>query len=173
MIASIKQRLRRRRGQATVEYAMLFVGVIMPFTFGLISLAQLLWTWHTAVEFTRMGARYATTHCWQAGGANVRQWMRGNVPAVLDSDMLLNGPAEIDISFAKKNADTGVWEDFVCDRECSVNCIPDVVFVRIRNYEFRKFLNYLGLPPITMPEFSASMPIESAGCDPDQGVCLP
>lgn len=173
MMRGFRSRILRRKGQATVEYAMLFVGVVMPFTFGMISMAQLLWTWHTAVEFTRMGARYATTHCWQAGGANVREWMRNNVPAVLDSEMLRNGPAEIEISYAKKDAMTGVWEEFVCDSECSANCIPDMVFVRIRHYEFRKFLNYLGLPSIMMPEFSASMPIENAGCDPDQGVCLP
>lgn len=164
---------KRNRGQATVEYAMLFVGVLMPFTFGLISMAQLLWTWHTAVEYTRMGARYATTHCWQADAGNVREYMRSNIPAVLDNDVILNGPAEIQIQFLKKNAESGVYEDFTCEGECSSSCIPDIVSVRIRNYEFRKFLNYLGLPAITMPEFSAIMPVESAGCDPEQGVCLP
>jgi len=43
----------------------------------------------------------------------------------------------------------------------------------VRNYEFRSFVGYLGLRPVPIPDFQMSMPIESAGCDPDSGVCLP
>ena len=32
---------------------------------------------------------------------------------------------------------------------------------------------YLGLPPVTLPNFRTSLPMESAGCDPEQGVCNP
>lgn len=162
----------RRRGQATLEYVVLVGGLVIPFTFGLIAIAQLLWVYHTAVEFTRMGARYATTHCWQADASNVREYMRNNVPPVLDAGMLVNGPAELDITYLRRNAEGGPDDVFSCDGECSTACIPDKVNVRIRNYEFRRFVNYLGLPPIKMPEFGATMPMESAGCDPD-GTCVP
>ena len=68
-------------GQATVEYAILTAGIIIPLVFGLIYLAQMLWIWHSVNELTRDGARYAATHCWQAGGANVVSYMRSHVPA--------------------------------------------------------------------------------------------
>jgi hypothetical protein len=164
---------RRRRGQATMEYVLLLSGVIIPLTFGLIAMFELLWVWHTAAEFTRLGARYAATHCWQAGGENVTSWMRSNVPIVIDREQFQSGGVEIQVQYYKKNAETGLLEDFSCDGECSVTCIPDAVTVRLANYEFRQFVNYLGLPAVTMPNFFASLPIESAGCDPEQGVCLP
>jgi hypothetical protein len=52
-------------------------------------------------------------------------------------------------------------------------CVPDAVTVRVTNYEFRKFMGYLGLPPVSVPDFYTTVPIESAGCDPEQGTCLP
>ena len=73
-----------RRGQATVEFALLYGTVMVPLLFGFIYLAQLLWVWHSIVEFTRDGARYAATHCWAADGQNVIQYMQTNVPANID-----------------------------------------------------------------------------------------
>ena len=29
-----------------------------------IFVAEMLWVWHSVVDFTRDGARYAATHCW-------------------------------------------------------------------------------------------------------------
>jgi hypothetical protein len=156
-----------------VEYALLFGGVIIPFTFGLIAMSQLLWVWHTAVEFTRMGARYAATHCWQADGNNVRAWMRANIPPVLDQDAFRSGPAQINVRYFAKDPDSGALRDFSCAAECSTACVPDVVTVRITDYQFRRFISYVGLPAVRMPEFNATVPIESAGCDPDLGSCLP
>jgi hypothetical protein len=57
---------RNQRGQATVEYAITFAALIMPLTGMIIFTAQLLWIWHSVVDFTRDGARYATTHCWNS-----------------------------------------------------------------------------------------------------------
>ena len=65
-------RRQRESGQATIEYAITFAGIILPLTFMIIFTAQLLWVWHSVVDFTRDGARYATTHCWQAGKDNVQ-----------------------------------------------------------------------------------------------------
>ncbi|MBI5280148.1 MAG: pilus assembly protein [Candidatus Solibacter usitatus] len=163
----------RRRGQAMMEYIMLFVGVILPLTFGLIAIAQMMWIWHSVVDFTRLGARYAATHCWQAGGANVVEWMRQNVPPIPDQSAFRDGGVELLVEYYKKNPDTGLPEEFSCDGECSVECIPDSVTVRVRNYEYRFFLTYMGLPPVQIPDFSASMPVEGAGCDPELGTCTP
>jgi hypothetical protein len=48
-----------------------------------------------------------------------------------------------------------------------------VVRVTIAQYEFRSFMSYLGLPPIAIPNFQTTLPMEGAGCNPDTGECLP
>ena len=58
----------RRSGQAAIEFAILYSAVILPLTFGIVYVGEMYWVWHSAAEFTREGARYATTHCWQADG---------------------------------------------------------------------------------------------------------
>lgn len=163
----------RERGQSTVEYAILTGGVIIPVTFGIIYLSQILWIWHSVTDFTRDGARYAATHCWQASGDNVTSYMKSNVPLMIDQDQFKNGSAEIQVNYFAKDPTSGTLTDFSCDTECSTSCIPDAVTVRVVNYQFRSFMSYLGLQPVTMPDFRTSVAIEGAGCDPDQGVCQP
>jgi hypothetical protein len=166
--------VRRERGQATIEYVITFAAIIVPLTFGIVFTAQLLWVWHSVVDFTREGARYATTHCWQASRDNVVGHMRTNVPAMVDQDQFQSGQAEIEVQYFARDPETGNLAEFACDgSECSTECIPDAVTVRVRNYEFRRFLSYLGLPPVPLPNFQTSLPMEGAGCDPEQGLCLP
>ena len=162
-----------RRGQATVEYAIVAAGVLIPMTFGIIYAAQLLWIWHSVTDFTREGARYATTHCWQSDGGNVLNYMKTHVPPMVDQQQFQSGPVEIDVSYFSRDPGSGALTPFSCDADCGTSCIPDTVTVQVRNYEFRGFVGYLGLPPVPIPDFQMSMPIESAGCDPDSGVCLP
>jgi hypothetical protein len=125
------------------------------------------------VDFTREGARYATTHSWQAGGQNVVAYMRTRVPPMIDMDQFQNGAAQVVVEYFARDPEAGTLVEFTCDGECSTLCIPDVVRVRVQNYEFRRFLNYLGLPPVRIPDFATTLPVESAGCDPEQGTCLP
>ncbi|MEO7651617.1 MAG: TadE family protein [Bryobacteraceae bacterium] len=165
--------LRNRSGQATVEYAILYAGVVLPLTFAVIFVAEMLWVWHSAVDFTREGAKYATTHCWQSGGSNVLTYMRSHVPRMIDMDQFQQGQAEIAVEYFSKDPDSGSLVEFSCDGECSVDCIPDTVTVRIATYEFRRFVSFLGLPPVVIPDFRTSLPMQSAGCDPEQGTCLP
>ncbi len=164
----------RRRGQATVEYAILYAGVILPLTFGIVFAAEMLWVWHSVVDFTRDGARYAATHCWTSGGDNVQTYMKTHVPRMIDMNQFQQGPAEIAVQYFSRDPDTGALVDFTCaSGGCSVDCVPDAVTVSVSAYEFRRFVNFLGLPPVVIPDFRTSMPIESAGCDAEQGVCLP
>lgn len=157
-----------------MEFVLAYSSVILPLTMMIIFTAKLLWVWHSMVDFTREGARYASTHCWQGGGDNVTTWMRQNVPLTFDRDQFAQGPAEIAITYLGRNAETGALEDFSCDGgECSRACIPDSVRVQIRGYEFRSFFAYLGLPPVAMPEFQTTMAMESAGCNPESEECLP
>ena len=166
--------MSRARGQATVEFAILAAGVIFPVTFATIFAAEMLWVWHSVVEFTRDGARYAVTHCWQSGGENVLGYMRTHVPRMVDMDQFQSGEAEIAVSYFSRDPDSGQLTDFSCDGgDCSTACVPDAVSVRINNYQFRRFVAFLGLPPVILPGFLTSLPMQSAGCDPEQGTCLP
>lgn len=166
-------RRRTRRGQAAIEYALVYSAIILPLTFMIVFAAQMMWVWHSAVEFTREGARYATTHCYQSG-ENVRTHMRANVPKTFDQDQFRDGAVEIDVAYFQRNAETGALEEFTCGgAECSRECVPDVVSVRLNNYQFTAFFSYFGLGPVSLPNFSTTLPMESAGCLPGSESCLP
>jgi len=160
-------------GAVTIEFALAWTGLVAPLTFGIVFTAQLLWTWHSVTDWTREGARYAATHCVQSSGDNVSGYMRTNMPPMMDQEQFRNGPATIAVTYYSKDPDSGQLVTLTCDTECSTSCIPDTVTVVVDNYQFARFLGYLGLPPIQMPAFQASSPVESAGCDPEQQVCLP
>ncbi|MDZ4802362.1 MAG: TadE family protein [Bryobacteraceae bacterium] len=164
--------MRRRNGQATIEFALTFGALILPLTLGIIFTSQLLWVWHSVVEFTRIGAQYASTHCASGGGENVAAYMRQRVPVNVDQDQFAQGAATITVEYYQRNADTGQMEPFACDgAECSTECVPDAVTVRVTGYEFRRVLSNLGIPPVPLPDFRATLPMESAGCSPDSTVC--
>jgi hypothetical protein len=167
------QTAMRQTGQATLEFVLAFAGVLLPATFAVIFTSQLLWVWHSVNDFTRQGASYATTHCWENSANNVIAFMRSNVPPMINQDQFQNGPAEIGITYFSRDPATGQLSPFQCDSDCSTGCIPDTVAVSVSGYEYRTFVTSLGLPPVALPDFRTSLPMESAGCDPEQGVCLP
>ena len=169
----MKRPNKSESGQTTVEYGILYAGVVLPLTFAIIFVAEMLWVWHSVVDFTRDGAQYAATHCWESNGQNVITYMQTHVPRMVDMDQFQQGPAQIAVQYFARDPDTGSLTDFACDGDCSVDCIPDAVTVSVNSYEFRHFVNFLGLPPVTIPDFRSSSPMESAGCDPEQGTCLP
>jgi hypothetical protein len=162
-----------RSGQATVEFAVLYTLVIVPLTFGVIFISQMLWIWHSVVDFTRDGARYAATHCFEGGGTNVVAYMQAHVPPMIDQNQFQLGPASIDISYYQNSGAGAALQPFACDVECSVYCEPDVVSVGVSNYQFDRLLNFLRLPPILIPPFTTTIPTESLGCDPSTGSCTP
>lgn len=170
---SVHKHNGRRAGQAIIEFPLLYLGVILPLTFGIIFASEMWWVWHSMIEFTRQGARYAATHCWQSDGANVASYMQANVPLTIDMQQFQTGPAMLNVQYFQRDPASGVLNAFTCDGSCTTNCVPDVVTVGISNYEFRHFVSFLKLPPVTMPEFLTSLPMESNGCDPEQAVCNP
>jgi hypothetical protein len=164
---------RSPRGQALVEFALTFSALIVPLTFMIIFTAQLLWVWHSMVDFTRDGARYASTHCWQSG-SNVLEYMRTHVPRMIDMSQFQGAVADIQVLYFQRNPESGAVEEFACEGSpCTAECVPDLVTVRIRSYEFRHFMSFLGLPPVPLPDFQMTLPMEGAGCDPDSGSCSP
>jgi Flp pilus assembly protein TadG len=162
-----------RAGSMTLEFAIAYAGVMLPMTFGLLFFAQLMWVWHSVNEMTRRGASYATTHCWQSAAGNVVEYMQNNIPPMIDQVQIQNGPAQIAVTYFSKDPVTGQLAPFQCDSECTANCIPDTVTVSVTGFQFTTFTTYLGLAPITIPNFQTSLAMEGAGCDPEQGVCAP
>ena len=137
---------RRRSGQSSVEFALLYSAVILPLTFMLLFVSEMLWVWHSVVDFTRVGANYAATHCWMGDGSNVTTYMTTHVPRMIDMDRFQNGEAGIQVSYFALSVTT---------------------------YQFTKGLStFFHLPPVTIPPFATSMPIQSSGCD-ESGNCLP
>lgn len=163
----------RRAGQAAIEFPLLYLGIVLPLSFGIIFASEMWWVWHSMVEFTREGARYASTHCWQSDAANVTGYMQAHVPLTIDMDQFRSGPAILNVQYFQRDPASGVLNAFSCDGDCSTTCVPDVVTVSISSYEFRHFVSFLRLPPVIMPEFLTSLPMESNGCDPEQAVCNP
>ena len=73
--------------------------VIVPLTFGILFLAEMLWVWHSVVDFTRDGARYASTHCWQSRRTKCRSYMQSHVPSMIDMDQFQQGQAQINVTY--------------------------------------------------------------------------
>jgi len=167
------RRMRRRSGQATMEFALLYTGVALPLTFMIIFIGEMLWIWHSVNDFTRDGARYAATHCWMADGSNVVQYMQAHVPAMIDQNQFQTGAAGIGVLYFAQDPVSGAMSPFSCNSgECSATCMPDAVSVSITNYQFLRFASFFKLPPVSIPPFTTSIHVESMGCD-EQGICQP
>ena len=156
-----------------LEFSFVYATVLIPFTFGMIFLCQMLWVWHSVVEMTRDVARYASTHCYRGDYSNVISYMQTHVPPMIDQSQFTQGQVTLNVAYFAKDPTTGLLSDFSCQGECSVDCAPDAVTVSISGYQFTRFFNVLKLPALTMPPFQTSLPMESIGCDPQQGVCVP
>jgi hypothetical protein len=164
--------MRTRNGQSTMEFALTFSAITVPLTFAVIFTSQLLWVWHSVVEFTRDGARYAVTHCYD-GGSNVEAYMRTHVPVNIDQDQFTSGTAEISVTYYQRDPSSGQFTEFSCDgAQCSTECVPDAVTVQVTGYQFRRVLTGFGIPPVPLPDFRTSLPVESAGCRPDSTDCV-
>jgi Flp pilus assembly protein TadG len=165
------ERKRRRSGQAALEFAFLYGGIILPLTFGIVYVAEMYWVWHSMVEFTREGARYAATHCFQTDTQNVVTYMQSHVPVNIDqSQFQTGGSAQINVTYFQLDPNTGTLGPVACDGACGTDCVPDSVTISVTNYEFTRFVGYLHLPPIVMPAFPTSMPVQSNGCNGDNGA---
>ena len=138
----MRRKLHRRKGQALLEFALVYVGVIVPLTFGIVFISEMLWVWHSVVEMNRDVARYAATHCYQGDAQNVITYMQTHVPRMVDQQQFQQGQATLLVHYFGRDPDTGQLTPFSCDGDCSVDCIPDAVTVSITDYQFRHFLDY-------------------------------
>ena len=155
-------------GQALTEFAVLYAGVILPLTFMTIFVAEMLWIWHSVADFTRDGARYASTHCWTPDASNVLAYMTSNVPAMIDQQEFQNGTAGIVVQYFSDGGVTPFNGD-----SCAGLCVPATVSVSVTNYQFLRFASFMKLPPVTIPPFMTTVPMESAGFQDASGTCVP
>jgi len=161
-------------GQAMMEFALLFGGVLLPMLFIVVFISRGLWVWHSVVDFTRYGARYASTHCWEPDGSagNVVAYMQANVPPMVDMNQFQNGQAILVVQYFSENPD-GTTSPFNGSACAGGICVPDTVSVSVTNYIFIGMSTYFSLPPVTIPDFTTSVPMESAGYQDASGVCVP
>jgi len=160
--------VRRPSGQALTEFAVVYAAVVLPLTFMTVFVAETLWVWHGVVEFTRQGAQYASTHCWQPDAANVVAWMESHVPAIIDQAQFQNGNAGISVEYFSDGGLTAFSGE-----TCGGVCIPDPVSFGITDYRFTRFAAFMKLPPTTIPPFTTIVPMESAGFQDASGSCVP
>jgi len=158
----------RAQGQALLEFALLYGAVVLPLTFMTIFTAEMLWIWHSVNDFTRDGARYASTHCWTSDGSNVLQYMESHVPAMIDQQQFQTGSAGITIQYFSDGGITPFSGD-----ACGGVCVPSTVSVSITNYQFGRLATFFRLPAVTIPPFTTMVPMESAGYQDNSGVCVP
>ena len=163
------------RGQASVEMALALLFGVVPLTLGLIAFAEAAWTYHGLTTITRLGARYAATHCFEdSSGQNVVSWLTDlnnpALPVFPDRQQLAGGGIQITVQYWTHDPDQGSIP-VACNASCSAECVPDSVTVSVGTdnpgtYQFNRFLASLGVPAIQLPAFSTTVPMES-GVDPD------
>lgn len=165
---------RSTSGAATLEMAVMLAGVIVPAAFGMLMVSQAVWTWAGVVQLTRLGASYAATHCWQdSSGSNVVNYMQAHVPPMIDAQQIISGPAQIQVQYLMQDSANHQSVPFECGNSCSPDCAPDAVTVTVTGYQFASLTRLLGMNPIAMPSFSATMHVESGGGNPDTGESVP
>jgi hypothetical protein len=164
---------RARSGQAAIEFALLYSAVVLPLTFMLIFVSQMLWTWHTVVDYTRNIAHFASTHCWMtdASGSNVINWATSHVPPMMDQDQFISNAVGITVTYYSQNAD-GTQTPFDAGICNGGTCMPDVVSVGIQTYTVTRFSSFFGLPNVTMPPFTTVVPMQSGGYQDASGTCV-
>jgi len=170
---SAGQEARRTTGQAAVEFALLSTAVILPLTFMVVFVAEMLWIWHSVVDFTRAGAQFAATHCWEPdnSGSNVINWMQTHVPPMIDMQQFQNNAAGMQVQYFTQASDGSLTPLSSCSDGGAI-CEPDVVSVSVTSYQFTRFSSFLKLGNVQMPPFTTTIPMESGGYQDATGTCV-
>ncbi|MDO8773085.1 MAG: pilus assembly protein [Burkholderiaceae bacterium] len=134
--------MKRQRGAAAVEFAFVVILVIF-LLFGLIEFGRTLFTWNSAVDVTRRGARTAA------------------IVAVGDSAAVL---AEMRLIMPELEADNVTIEYSIDGDFPGAACVRGTCrFVRVSvNRVFRPLVFFLPAT-IQMPPFSTTYPVEALG----------
>jgi hypothetical protein len=172
-ITNFSRRRRPRNGQAALEFALLYSAAILPLTFMVIFLSEMVWAWHSVVDFTRAGAQFAATHCWasDASGSNVLAWMEAHVPPIIDRDQFQTNAAGIQVQYFSQASDGTLTPLSGCSDGGAI-CEPDAVSVSVTTYRFTRFSSFFKLGSVLMPPFTTTIPMESGGYQDATGACV-
>ncbi len=152
---------RGRSGQSAVEFALLYGGVILPLTFGIVYVAEMYWVWHSIVEWTRDGARWAATHCWQADTQNVMTYMQNHVPLNIDQSQF-QVPGTITVQYFQLDPTSAYAGRFCCQNggaDCSLDCVPDAVTSQCKQLSIQRLCRLSPPAADVIPPFPTSMPV--------------
>jgi hypothetical protein len=139
----------------------------------LVFVAEMLWTWHSVVDFTRAGAQFAATHCWESDGSagNVLNWMETHVPLMMDRQQFQTNAAGIEVQYFSQASGGGLTPLSSCSDGGAI-CEPDAVSVSITSYQFTRFSSFFRLGNVRMPPFTTTIPMESGGYQDASGTCV-
>jgi hypothetical protein len=162
-----------QRGQAAFEFALLYSAVLLPLTFMLVFVSEMVWTWHSVVDLTRAAAQFAATHCWQSDGSasNVINWMETHAPPMIDQQQFQTNAAGVQVQYFAQASDGTLTPLGGCSDGGSI-CEPDVVSVSVTSYQFTRFSSFFKLGPVQMPPFTTTIPMESGGYQDATGSCV-
>jgi hypothetical protein len=156
-----------------MEFALLYAAAVLPLTFMLVYVSQMLWIWHSVVDFNRAIAQFASTHCWQTdnSGSNVLAWATAHVPPMIDRAQFQNNAAGITVAYFSQAADGSQtpFDGAACGGSV---CMPDVVSISVTGYQFNRFSGFFRLGNVTMPPFTTVVPMESGGYQDASGACV-
>jgi hypothetical protein len=128
-------------GVAIVEFALVAV-VFFTVLLGIMDFGRMLFTWNSAAEATRWGARLAVV-CDMLDPAQVRDRMRLILPLLTDANIVITW-------FNPEGTPSA------CDK---TNC--KAVEVKLANFTFTPLSPFMGFVPINVPDFRTYLPRES------------
>lgn len=133
----------RSRGAAAVEFALVVV-VFLLLVFGIIELGRALWTWNSAVDSVRRGARSAAIAA-----------IGDRATVIADMQLVFPDldPAKVVIEYSA----SGRFDGTPCN---AGTC--RFVRVGIRGYTFSPVIFFLP-DSIAMPQFATTYPVEALG----------
>lgn len=135
--------MKQQAGSTTVEFALAMLGFVL-LVLGTLDVARLLFTWNTANEATRAGARYAVVCADPASSARILANMRGIMPQVQTIDV--------------------VWQPAGCDQS---SCEGVTVTITGLSFQWVAPLPQFLTQPVTMmPGFSTYLPREMMTYNP-------
>ena len=102
--------------------------------------------------------------------------MTTHVPRMIDMDKFQNGDAGMHGAVflaGPRHRRSSRRSPATAAPNAAPTACPTRSRVSVTSYQFTSGLStFFSLPPVTMPPFTTSMPMQSAGCD-EAGNCLP
>jgi Flp pilus assembly protein TadG len=147
---SVSRRLRKQRGAAVVEFA-LVAGILCTVLIGICEFSRVLFYWNTASEAVRLGARTAVV-C-DANAAVIKSRMTSLLPLLASSN--------VNVAYTPTGCDA---DPATARNTCRL------VTVSISNVSVQTMIPFVPLT-LTMPPLTTTLPRESLATSTGGTVC--